>query len=1037
MKITEEEIKRISSATIYRRGLEYFKEGRVHLSVRDENEIVALVDGEEVYNVNVRFDDDGRVCDSFCTCPYYTTMDCTCKHIVAALKVRQKELLDGATFVDENDKYAKKLCNIYERLSKERTHLNAKFSLHINKEPSAKVRYSIEVALGEGIPEPVSGVERFLAAYSGEGEYKLSKFKIFERDKFTFSENEKSILDILAESCQNKNSAYGYTPKLAMTEIGGLTFKRLMPYFERVKCDFYFNEIKLVDMQIKHENPDIQLDVRATDSAVSVSVAESGYALTADGKWFLYSGDIYKTDAEWRKSYMPIYNILDGGTRTRLEFVGENKLAFATHALPALKKLHGAVFDGVDEVVVNEKPQFDVYFDCVGRALSAVVIANYGTVPIRIPMSHDKQSDKIILRNVDAENAILSRFAAFRILEGHYYLDDNSEIYKFIFSELDKLKKVANVIESAGFSELCSLMKPEITAKVGYKKDIDLLEVSFDSDLSADELEAILLAVRLKQSFYRSKKGQFINLDDNDTLKFLSQFGFEAEDVANGRKTVSKYHILYLEGLAKSGKLATNGDFDRLIEEIRGIEAEIPENIDKILRGYQKEAVHWFTQLSELGLGGILADDMGLGKTLEVIAFVMSTKRDKSSLVVAPSALLYNWLSEISRFAPDAKAVIIDGTKEEREQKIKNTDGVDFVITSYPLLRRDLAHYKNIEFAYCFIDEAQYIKNPKTMNARGVKQIRAERRFALTGTPVENSLTELWSIFDFVMPDYFGKRREFSEMYEKPISAGFDDKAKLLKSKIKPFVMRRMKKDVLKELPEKIENTVFAELEEKQKNLYNAYLAAARREVDRIMSEGESDIMILSLITRLRQICCHPSLFDDAYEHGSGKLELLSELVKSAVDGGHRVLVFSQFTSMLKIIREEFAKLGIPTFYLDGSTPSYERAELADRFNGGEREVFLISLKAGGTGLNLVGADMVIHYDPWWNPAVVDQASDRAYRIGQKKAVQVIKLATSGTIEEQILKLQEKKRTLADDIIIKNSATLSNLTNEEILSLFE
>ncbi len=1038
MKITEEEIKRISSATIYRRGVEYLKEGRVHIKTRGENEIVSIVDGEEVYNVSIHFSQEGKVKDSFCSCPYYTTMNCTCKHIVATLKVRQKELLEGAVFLDENDKYAKKLCARYENLTEGKTHLNALFTVKISRNYQGRMTYNIEIAVGEGVPQPVSGAERFLSAYAGEGEYKLSKFKSFERDNYYFSENETAILDVLSESCQNKLSSYAYTPRLTSTEIGALTFKRLMPYFEKVKCDFCFDEIKLVDMQIKHENPDIQIDVQATDMAVSVSVIESGYSLTKDGEWFLYSGDIYKTTPDWRESYMPLYEILNGGTRTRIEFCGENKIAFASYALPRLKKLSGAVFNGIDEVVVDEKPVFDIYFDCQGKAVSAVVIASYGTIPIKIPTMHHTPSDKIIIRNIDAENAILSHFGAFYVKDAYYLLDDSNEIYRFITDELETLRKCANIIESDSFAELLKLSKPNITANVSYKKDIDLLEVSFESDLSAEEMEGILSAVRLKQPFYRNKKGRFISLDsDNDTANILAEFGFGEEDVKAKRKSLSKYHALYLSYLARVGKIAEDDSFSELIESVKSIAADIPDDIDKILRAYQRDAVNWMTQLSALGFGGILADDMGLGKTLEVIAFVMSQKPTRPALVVAPSSLLYNWQSEINRFAPNAKAVIIDGTRQERLLKLELISDEDFVITSYPLLRRDIAEYKNIEFSFCFIDEAQYIKNPKTMNAKGVKQIRAKQKFALTGTPVENSLSELWSIFDFVMTGYFGKRREFSENYEKPIAAGHPDASGLLKNKIKPFVMRRMKKDVLDELPDKIENTIFADMEEKQRQLYDAYLAVARREVDRILSEGDSDIMILSLITRLRQICCHPALFDDAYEKESGKLELLIELLHSAIGSGHRVLVFSQFTSMLKIIRERLDKEGISAFYLDGKTPSYERLELADRFCGGEKDVFLVSLKAGGTGLNLTGADMVIHYDPWWNPAVTDQASDRAYRIGQTKAVQVIRLASHGTIEEQILKLQDKKRELADGIIVKNSASLSNLTNEEILSLFE
>ena len=442
-------------------------------------------------------------------------------------------------------------------------------------------------------------------------------------------------------------------------------------------------------------------------------------------------------------------------------------------------------------------------------------------------------------------------------------------------------------------------------------------------------------------------------------------------------------------------------------------------------------------RLATLGFGGILADDMGLGKTLQVIAFVTGENTDKPSLIVTPSALIYNWLNEIRRFTPEARVLVVDGPKEERAKLVDSADDYDFVITSYPMLRRDGALYQNREFAYCFIDEAQYIKNPKTMNARSVKNVNARVRFALTGTPIENSLMELWSIFDFVMKGYLYGTKEFRDRFEIPIAKNYDSgAADDLRAKIKPFILRRMKNDVLEELPEKIENTVYADLVPEQRRLYSAYLATAKSETAALLESG-SKMRVLTLLMRLRQICCHPALFDENYKKESGKLNALLDIVTGALASGHRVLIFSQFTSMLAIIRRQLDSMDISSFYIDGQTKPYERTEMAQRFNDGERGVFLISLKAGGTGLNLIGADTVIHFDPWWNPAVMDQASDRAYRIGQTRAVQVIRLASSGTIEEKILRLQESKRLLADDIIKMNEDSFASLSNEEILSLFE
>ncbi|MGN1116509.1 MAG: SNF2-related protein, partial [Candidatus Ornithomonoglobus sp.] len=577
-----------------------------------------------------------------------------------------------------------------------------------------------------------------------------------------------------------------------------------------------------------------------------------------------------------------------------------------------------------------------------------------------------------------------------------------------------------------------------LSIRMSYKNDIDFLEISFDTDLTPDEMRGILNAMSMGHSFYRNSAGGFIGLKHNkktELLRLLSRLDFTYEDINSGTKKLPKYHMLYLEAAEGVKKDAS---VEKYLDGIRSINERIPADLENVLRGYQKEGVKWFTQLSAMGMGGILADDMGLGKTLQVIAYIHGIKPDKPVLIVAPSTLTYNWQREIERFTPDARSIIISGPKEKREELIKTVGEYEFVITSYPLLRRDIAYYKNIEFSYCFIDEAQYIKNAKTMNAVSVKRIRARHKFALTGTPIENSLMELWSIFDFVMPGYLKSSREFRERFEIPaIREGDIAVSDTLRSLIRPFVLRRMKNDVLNELPEKIETTMLADLNREQKALYTEFLNEAKGQAEGILRENGNRLVLLTLLLRLRQICCHPALFDSAYEGKSGKLDLLLELLRNGVESGHRILLFSQFRSMLDIIAESLDENKLDYFYINGSTPTDERTQMAEDFNNGEKTIFLVSLKAGGTGLNLVGADMVIHYDPWWNPAVTDQATDRAYRIGQTRAVHVIKLAAKGTIEEKILQLQERKRLLADDIIRVNTDTLASLTNEEVMSLFE
>ena len=427
-----------------------------------------------------------------------------------------------------------------------------------------------------------------------------------------------------------------------------------------------------------------------------------------------------------------------------------------------------------------------------------------------------------------------------------------------------------------------------------------------------------------------------------------------------------------------------------------------------------------------------------------IVDYVQNSETTKASLVVCPSSLSLNWQNETNKFANKLKTVVIKGSLFDRKRQIKEIDKYDLVITSYDLLKRDIELYEKEDYNFRFIiaDEAQYLKNSNTQNAKSIKKIKAETRYALTGTPIENSLAELWSIFDFIMPGYLFSYRKFKNTYEMPIIKGEDENAmQKLKMLIEPFVLRRTKKEVLKELPDKTVTVFNNEMCEEQRNLYINYLARAKQEVaEKVKLNGyeKSKMQILAALTRLRQICCHPGLFINDYNEGSSKLEQCMEIVKEAVKSGHKILLFSGYTSMFEIIEKELNKEQIRYLKLTGSTKVDERIKMVDEFNQNpEIQVFLISLKAGGTGLNLTGADMVIHYDPWWNLSTENQATDRAYRIGQKNNVQVYKLITKNSIEEKIYELQEKKSKLADNMLETNTVFVNKLTKEDILKLFE
>ncbi|MGZ1208161.1 DEAD/DEAH box helicase [Lactobacillus delbrueckii subsp. bulgaricus] len=461
----------------------------------------------------------------------------------------------------------------------------------------------------------------------------------------------------------------------------------------------------------------------------------------------------------------------------------------------------------------------------------------------------------------------------------------------------------------------------------------------------------------------------------------------------------------------------------------------------EMLEEFDQDALEDVKLLAQHGFGGILADEMGLGKTLQVISLLASQK-DQPSLIVAPASLVLNWEAEFKKFAPEMKTLVLSGSKKERSGQLADLTDIDVVITSYDLLKRDIANYEPHTFAYEVIDEAQMIKNPRTAAAKSVSVAKAKHRFALTGTPIENRLSELWSIFNFVMPGFLKSYREFKKDFESPIVKEDDqDCLNRLSQMVGPFILRRLKKDVLKDLPDKLEEVRYVGVGKEQRRLYDAEIARLKNKVMAEDDEGIKceQIEILAALTRIREICCDPGLLYEDYKGESEKRLACVDLIKSAIDEGHKVLLFSQFTSMLDLLEESLKAEEIGFLRIDGQTPKVRRLTLVNVFNHKDSpaKVFLISLKAGGTGLNLTGADTVIHYDPWWNVAAQNQATDRAHRIGQEKKVTVYKLIAKDTVEEAILDLQEAKSLLAQGILTAESVSSASLQKEDLLKILD
>ncbi len=541
-----------------------------------------------------------------------------------------------------------------------------------------------------------------------------------------------------------------------------------------------------------------------------------------------------------------------------------------------------------------------------------------------------------------------------------------------------------------------------------------------------------------------------MNLNDN-SLDMLAELMDAAhvkpKDFVKGKMHLPMYRTLYLDKMLEENEgvySSRDSHFKEVVKDFKTVkdaDFEVPQSLAKIMRKYQKNGYKWLRTLETWQFGGILADDMGLGKTLQVISVLLAAKqegRESTSLIVAPASLVFNWGEEFQKFAPELKISLVTGTQEERQKKIKDYETFDVLVTSYDLLKRDILYYEDKQFFYEIIDEAQYIKNHMTAAAKSVKVISSKIRYALTGTPIENRLSELWSIFDYLMPGFLYGYDVFKREIETPVVKNGDESAiNRLQKMVGPFILRRLKEDVLKDLPEKLEECRYVRFENAQQKLYDAQVVHMRANIE---SQNEADfnknkMLILAELTRLRQICCAPSLCFENYKGEAAKLNACLELIESAMDGGHRILVFSQFKSMLGIIEEKLKEQGIEYHMITGETSKEKRVQMVKEFNEGNTPVFLISLKAGGVGLNLTGADVVIHYDPWWNLAVQNQATDRAHRIGQTKKVTVYKLIAKGTIEEKIQKLQETKKNLADQVIGGETGQLGGLSREDILDL--
>lgn len=724
--------------------------------------------------------------------------------------------------------------------------------------------------------------------------------------------------------------------------------------------------------------------------------------------------------------------------------------------LPKIKKSGNFSVTGMKKLVDTLPPEAEIIFnlDFQDREIICTPVAKYGEKEYQLEKKANDETEREFEKEKAAKQLIEEQGFTFDKEQQKYSLaiDASDRIDAFFDDGINQLKKAGQVKATAAFKRLLGNLKTKFNVSLGIRLGENTLDLTVSGEkLAAEDIQAILNAYQQKRHYFMLRNGQMKNLESpslEDLSLIMKNLGISLKQFVKGKMTVPAYRAFYLEKMLEnrdSLQFTSNDEFDRLIADLEQGKVKknkIPASLKKVLRPYQVKGYQWMTTLLDYNLGGLLADEMGLGKTLQVISFLLARKAKTKlpSLIVVPASVVYNWEAEIKKFAPELETIVLGGSKKERREQLERvTDQV--LITSYDSLKRDLKLYEKIGFDLEVIDEAQNIKNAKAAVSKAVKIINARHRLALTGTPIENNLSELWSIFDYLMPGFLGEYEYFRNNYEKPIVKDEDKKKeKQLSQIIVPFVLRRLKKDVLKDLPEKDEQVIYAKLSGRQDELYQAQ---TQKLIAQLNKQDDKDFkkqrfQVLAAITKLRELCCDPHLLYEDYRGKSAKLAATMELIEDSIADGHKILLFSQFTSMLELIEKKLKQAKIVTFVITGSTPKQKRQELIKQFNKLDHPaIFLISLKAGGTGINLTSADVVIHYDPWWNVAAENQATDRAHRIGQKHNVQIYKMVAKGTIEEKIVELQERKEKLADEVLSGEDFGSSTLDRADLLNILE
>ncbi|MBQ8882674.1 MAG: DEAD/DEAH box helicase [Clostridia bacterium] len=977
---------------------------------------VAGVDKDE-YSCKVVFDGQGGLYDYACSCDGFSLEKGPCRHIVAtALSFEEKRpsFAETSSQKKKSDAGALNLISEYAKMRKSAQTVAEFNRVEIVPQLKTTGGVSLRFTIGAQKQYILKDISEFVSLYRN-GDYKRYGVKLeFYHTGENFTDQSRKLAEFIVKSYYEKVAFYGpFMREKDELRLDQGDLDDFMSLYEGALIRYEKDDFVLIEKFEK--SPPLKIEVKSTDGGYDITLSGGTVKFIEGSEYFyaLVADKFYRVGRQFARVVKPFVENLQ--VKGKFFISSADTPAFYNSVLVKVSS-HIEVVSDIDLTQFESSPlHCAVYLSATGGRLNCETECDYDGKKIDL-FGEVLPTD--FVRDWESENAIRGILARYFPHYPRLYTDFEEEIYDFLTDGVRALLPYAEVFMGENMKKFSVRRAPKLS--VGVRLNSDLMEIGVSApEYTSEQIDAILSAYKQNRRYIKLDDG-FVTLDD-EMMGTVSELLDDAI-IQNGSFVLPRYYApMVIDGirdgmvieqrdqafsdLATSLSLAQSGNLRPL------------DKFDKVMRHYQKVGYGWLKTLKQNGFGGILADDMGLGKTLQALA--LFAEDGAKSIVVCPTTLMYNWASEVEKFAPELKTLIVVGNAQTRRELIATVDNYDLIITSYDLMRRDYEEYEKYNFDYAVADEAQYVKNPETKNATAVKRLNAKHRFAMTGTPIENHLGELWSLFDFIMPSYLGSYAYFRENYESAVVGGDEFVAEKLKRLVRPFVLRRLKSEVLTELPQKSETIISVPMDSEQEELYKANLSLVRQSVQ--SNAQINRVVALSMLMKLRQICCDPRLAYADYDGQSVKTDTCISLIKEASDGGHKILVFSQFTKMLDILAKRLTADGVPYYMLKGDTPKAERLRLVNKFNSGEVKVFLISLKAGGTGINLTGADVVIHYDPWWNESAMNQATDRAYRIGQNKPVTVYKLIAKDSVEEKIIELGQRKSELSSLVVGENN----------------